>query len=305
MTGTEVRCVWPAGALLGEGPLWSPRDAAVWFVDIRGSRLLRWDPADGGQGGGHGGGQGGGRREWPMDEACCWLVERADGDGFLAGLRSRFVHLRLDGGRPVIAAEIARPEADLPGNRFNDAKADAWGRVWAGSMDDAGAAPTGSLYRIDADGTVTRADGPYTVANGPATSPDGRTLYHTDSAARTVYAFDLGADGVLSRKRVHIRFGDADGYPDGMTCDAEGGLWIAHWDGGRVSRFHPDGSLDRAVALPVSRVTSCVFGGPGLDRLFVTTAAFERAHEPLAGGLFEIDPGVRGPAPAMFAGPGA
>lgn len=287
----EARCVWQARALLGEGPLWSPRQDAVYFVDIRGSRILRHGLSDDSQAG------------WELDDAACWLVESADGDGFIAGLRSRrVVRLRLEPGQATVAEEIARIEPDMPGNRLNDGKADRDGRLWVGSMDDAEEAPAGSFYRIDGDGSVTRVDQGYTVANGPALSPDGRTIYHTDSAARTVYAFDIGADGSLSGKRVHIRFTEADGYPDGMTCDAEGGLWIAHWDGARVSRFRPDGTLDRAIALPVSRVTSCVFAGPDLDRMFITTAAHGRDEEPLAGALFECDPGVRG-LPACGFGP--
>ncbi|MBP2299681.1 SMP-30/gluconolactonase/LRE family protein [Azospirillum picis] len=279
----EARCVWAARATLGEGPLWSPGQGAVFAVDIRGGRILRHGLSDGTQ------------TEWALGDAACWLVEAADGDGFIAGLRSRrVVRLRPGPDGVEIAGELARLDPDRPGNRLNDAKADALGRLWVGSMHDAESDPAGALFRIDPDGTVTRVDEGYVVANGPALSPDGRTLYHTDSAARTVYAFDLGADGVLSGKRVHIRFAEADGYPDGMTCDAEGGLWIAHWDGGRVSRFRPDGTLDRAIPLPVSRVTSCVFAGPDLDRLFVTTAAHGRPEEPLAGGLFECDPGVRG-----------
>ncbi|PWC96508.1 SMP-30/gluconolactonase/LRE family protein [Azospirillum sp. TSO5] len=287
----EARCVWQARALLGEGPLWSPRQDAVYFVDIRGSRILRHGLSDGSQ------------AVWDLDDAACWLVESADGDGFIAGLRSRrVVRLRLESGQATVAEEIARIEPDMPGNRLNDGKADRQGRLWVGSMDDAEEAPAGSFYRIDHDGSVTRVDQGYTVANGPALSPDGRTIYHTDSAARTVYAFAIGADGGLSGKRVHIRFTEADGYPDGMTCDAEGGLWIAHWDGARVSRFRPDGTLDRVIALPVSRVTSCVFAGPDLDRMFITTAAHGRDEEPLAGALFECDPGVRG-LPACGFGP--
>jgi D-xylonolactonase len=281
--------VWTGRAVLGEGPLWSPRLERVIFVDIRGSRLIAWSP------------QTGGAQEWPLPEACCWLIERSDGDGFLAGLRRRIVHLRLDlASGPEVVAEVARPEPDLPGNRLNDAKADRNGHVFAGSMDDGERATSGSLYRIDPDGTVTRLDGPYGVANGPAVSPDGRMLYHTDSAARTIYAFDLGTDGTLSNKRPHIRFAEADGYPDGMTTDAEGGLWVAHWDGARITRFTADGRPERSIALPCSRVTSCTFFGAGLDRMAVTTAAYQRDAEPLAGALFTLDPGCRGLPPATF-----
>ena len=290
MASPSPQAVWTGKAILGEGPTWSPRLGCVLFVDIKGSRLIAWSPADGGA------------REWPMAEPCCWLIERRDGDGFLAGLRTRIVHLRLDlETGPTIVREIVRPEAHLPGNRLNDAKADAQGRVWAGSMEDAeSGATTGSLYRIDPDGRLTCADQLYGVANGPALSPDGRTLYHTDSAARTIFAFDLAADGTLARKRIHIRFGEPDGYPDGMTTDREGGLWVAHWDGARVTRFGPDGRADRVIALPCSRITSCVFFGPSLDRLAITSASFGRPNEALAGALFVADPGVSGLPPATY-----
>jgi xylono-1,5-lactonase len=269
--------------------VWSPSLDRLLFVDIRGSRLITWSPINGEA------------QEWLLPEACCWLIERADGDGFLAGLRTCIVHLRLDlitG--PEIVAELTQPEADISGNRFNDAKADPWGRAWAGSMDDREKEKRGWLYRIDPDSTVTRHDGPYWVANGPAISPDGRTLFHTDSAAREVYAFDLSPRGELANKRVHIRFSDGVGYPDGMTCDAEGGLWIAHWDGGRITRFDPKGQPERSIPLPCSRVTSCAFFGPELDRLAVTTACYQRGDEPLAGALFTLAPGVRGLPAARF-----
>ncbi|CAO3459088.1 Xylonolactonase (EC 3.1.1.68) [Azospirillum argentinense] len=294
----DAHCVWEAGARLGEGPVWSPSRNALFAVDIRGSRLLRYSPADG---------RG---RDWPLEEAACWLVERADGAGFVAGLRSRrLVGLTLDGDRLSMGPELLRLEEDTPGNRLNDAMADTAGRLWVGSMDDAEQEASGALYRVGLDGSVARVDEGYTVSNGPALSPDGRTLYHTDSPSRTVFAFTLAADGTLSGKRVHIRFDEEDGYPDGMTCDAEGHLWVAHWSGGRVSRFRPDGTLDRVVRLPVSNVTSCAFGGPGLDQLFITTAAQDApaqgtpTGEPLAGGLFACTPGVVGLAPGRFGAP--
>jgi D-xylonolactonase len=285
----QVQPVWTGRAILGEGPVWSPSLDRLIFVDIRGSRLIAWSPTYGDA------------REWVLPEACCWLIERADGNGFLAGLRTRIVHLGFDPiAGPKIIAELARPEADVPGNRFNDAKADPWGRAWAGSMDDQEKEKRGWLYRIDRDGTVARHDVPYWVANGPAVSADGRTLFHTDSAAREVYAFDLSPQGELANKRVHIRFSDTDGYPDGMTSDADGGLWIAHWDGGRITRFDPTGQPERSIPLPCSRVTSCAFFGQELEMLAVTTACYQRGAEPLAGALFTLAPGVRGLPAARF-----
>jgi sugar lactone lactonase YvrE len=132
-------------------------------------------------------------------------------------------------------------------------------------------------------------------------------MYHTDSALRRIYVFDVDETGTISNKRVFVEFGGADGYPDGMTVDTEDHLWVAHWAGSRVSRLRPDGSLERAIALPVSQVTSCVFAGAKLDRMFVTSAAVgldeaQLAAEPLAGSLFEVDPRCAGLPARQFAG---
>jgi sugar lactone lactonase YvrE len=197
---------------------------------------------------------------------------------------------------------IGSSEPDRPGNRLNDAKVDLAGRIWAGTMDDNEAEASGALYRLDPDLVWSRHDDGYSIANGPTFSIDGYTLYHTDSGARTVSAFDMSRDGDLSNKRTFIRFPDDWGYPDGMTTDAAGGIWIAHWGGGRVSRFTPDGVFDRSIALPASQITNCAFGGANLDRMFVTSATKGLTNEPLAGSLFEITPGARGLPPTAFAG---
>lgn len=280
----DLKCVWAAGAVLGEGPLWSETRNAVWWVDIKGQRLHRYDLDTGG------------RHSWPIPERiCCWVVERVDG-GLVAGLKSEFAFLDPE---TLEITPIGNPEPERPGNRLNDAKVDPWGHLWAGTMDEAEVEPTGALYRLDPDLSWTRCDEGYVVSNGPAFSPDGRTLYHTSSATREIFAFDLAADGTLSNKRLFVRFREEDGYPDGMTTDAEGGLWVAHWSGWRVSRFHPNGALDCSIPLPVAQVTSLAFAGHGLDRLFVTTASIglseeARRNQPLAGGLFELRPGATG-----------
>jgi sugar lactone lactonase YvrE len=279
----SITPLWPGRAVLGEGPIWCPDRNRLFFVDNRGKRIISCAP------------DGSDAAEWPVPVRPCWLVEHANGQDFLIGLERAVVIARLEPGQPPeIRDTIAWPEPLAEGLRFNDAKADAQGRVYCGTMDDNESGPLGSFHAIAPDGSVTHLDHGYTVSNGPAISPDGRTVYHTDSPARTIYAFDRSETGHLSGKRVHIRLGEADGYPDGMTCDAEGGLWVAHWDGARVSRFRPDGTLDRAIPVPASRVTCCVFFGPDLDRLAITTASYERTEEPLAGALFAVDPGVRG-----------
>ena len=156
-----------------------------------------------------------------------------------------------------------------------------------------GASPAGALHRLDPNGTTARVDNGYRIANGPAIAADGRTLFHTDSGLRTVYRFAVADDGSLGEREVFIRFEDGWGDPDGMTLDAEGGLWVACWGAGCVTRFTPDGRRDRSLALPASQVTNCTFAGADLDRMFVTSAT-EGVDEPDAGALFEVDPGCRG-----------
>jgi sugar lactone lactonase YvrE len=214
-------------------------------------------------------------------------------------LQSGFAELEL---KPLRIRHIADPEPDYPGNRMNDAKVDPFGRIWAGTMDADMKKETGALYRLDTDLTISRQDRGYMVTNGPAFGAQGECLYHTDSPRRTVYRFDLSPDGAISAKRIFIEFPRGWGVPDGMTVDVDGGLWIAHWGGGRISRFTPNGELDRSIALPASQITSCAFAGEALDRLFVTSAALDRDDEEMAGMLFEVDPGVRGIAPNRFAG---
>lgn len=287
----EVRRVWDGPARLGEGPVWSAREQALYWVDIKTPRVHRLDPATGAV------------RSWTPPLRIGSLAPRAAG-GFVAG---------AERGLGLVDAEFSRfdllvdPEADRPGNRFNDGKLDGAGRFWAGTMDDAEQAATGALYRLDPDGGCTRMDDGYAVTNGPAFSPDGRWAYHTDSALRVIHRFELGADGALGAKRVFARFHQADGHPDGMTVDAEGALWVAFWDGWCVRRLSPEGETLAVLDLPVQRPTSCAFGGPELDRLYVTSATVgldpaALAAQPHAGALFEVRPGVRGVSPPPFAG---
>lgn len=289
----DVRCLWEAAALLGEGPLWSPREAVLYWVDIKAPALHRYRPGDGD------------KISWVMPEPIGWVIERSNGQGLVAGLKQRgFVFLTPGTMAPET---IGQPEPDYPDNRFNDAKADDAGRIWAGTMDDNEREASGALYRLDPDLDWQRMDRGYVVANGPAFSPDYRTLYHADTAAGTIYAFDLSSDGKLANKRTFATIPEGDGYPDGMTCDAEGGLWVCHWNGWRITRFTPEGAVDRVIEMPVSQVTSCTFGGPDFDRLYVTSATIglseqQRAQQPLAGGLFELDVGVKGFAAGQFGG---
>jgi len=290
---TDVRCIWEAGAALGEGPLWAAREAALYWVDIKGAVIHRYDPASEA------------RRSWHSGQTPGSL-QLAAGGRFVGVFRNGFHWVRFDGDR-LSLEPIIDPEPTRRDNRFNDGKVGPDGGYWAGSMDDGEADSTGALYRLAPDLSCRRIDDGIVITNGPAFSPDGRRLYHTDTLAGTVFAFDLGPDGALDNKRAFIRIDPADGHPDGMTVDAEGCLWLCHFGGWRISRFDPDGGLCGRIDLPVAQVTSCTFGGTDLQDLYITTAAkgldeAALAKQPLAGGLFHCRPGATGlPTPEFMA----
>jgi sugar lactone lactonase YvrE len=193
------------------------------------------------------------------------------------------------------------------GSRCNDGKCDAEGRFWVGTCDMANANPTGWFFRLDSAGTLTRMLGPYICTNGPAFSPDGRILYCVDSYGKVVYRYDLAPSGDLSAQQVFVRFDEPGwGYPDGLTCDAEGCVWIAHWGGYRVSRFSAEGELIEFIRIPTAQPTSCTFGGADLKRLFVTSAAVGLERDAnangLAGAVFAVDLKIGGVPAARYQG---
>lgn len=278
---TAVTCVWDLKATLGEGPIWTGN--ALWFVDIKGHSIHRYDPAT---------------TEVltiAAPEQVTFLAPLADGGGFVAGLKSGLYRFNpLSGFLPIVTVEA--PELD---NRTNDATVDAQGRLWFGTMHDGEENKSGSLYRMDATG-VARMDRDICITNGPCVSPDGKTFYHTDTLEKTIYAFDLSEDGLLSNKRAFVKFAVGDDvYPDGSVVDSEGYLWTALWGGFGAIRFAPTGEAVARIALPAPNVTKPCFGGPDLKTLYFTTARKglsdeTLAHYPLAGGLFAIQVDVAG-----------
>jgi xylono-1,5-lactonase len=276
-------CVWPLAAQLGEGPVWLPEEQAIWFVDIKKPAVHRFEV---GLGVGH---------TWSAPEPIGFVMPQQEG-GFIAGLKSGLHGFDPSTGRFTPLRSIEPPALD---NRLNDACVDGAGRLWFGSMHDGQKNPSGALYRLDGSGTLSRVDAGYCISNGPAFSPDGRTFYHTDSPARTLYAFDCSAAGELSNKRVFIKVDERSGYPDGTTVDCDGCLWVALYGGWGLARYSPDGRLIGRIRLPVENVTKPVFGDDDLQSLYITTAsagltAAQRAAQPLAGGLFRLRPGVKG-----------
>lgn len=265
--------LWEVGATLGEGVLWEADRGHVWFVDIKGRRLHRC-AADGS-----------GRRSWDAPGQVSFAVRASDGS-LVVSLEDGLY--RFDEATGAFTPFMA-VEADVAGNRFNDGHVDAQGRLWFGSMDDGEAAPTGVLYRFDGR-KVERMDDGYIITNGPAVSPDGRTLYHTDTLDKRVYAFDLEPDGSLANKRLFAEITDG-GHPDGMAIDAEGHVWIAVFGGWRIERRDPAGRKVGEVRFPCANITKLAFAGDDLRTVYATSArkglsAEALAQQPLAGALF-------------------
>lgn len=285
-------CVVDCRNKLGEVPVWDVTEQALYWVDIENCLVQRLQPATGEI------------RRWTLPERVCALAVRQNG-GLILALASGFAFFNLE---TQALERLAAPEAHLPHNRMNEGKCDRRGRFWAGTMDDRLAARTGSLYRLDADLTCQRMATGIGISNSIAWSPDDKTFYFADSLRRTIFAYDHDIDtGNISNRRVLTDCVGQPGVPDGSTVDAEGFLWNAQWDGWRLVRYAPDGRVDRVVVLPVQKPTSCMFGGPDLATLFVTSAVWDLspaalALQPQAGGLLAIDVGVCGLSESRFAG---
>lgn len=263
--------------------MWSAADHSLWFVDIKGRRILRFHP-DTGE-----------RRHWPAPHQISFLLPEAGGS-FVAGFPGSLARFRPETGlfEPLITLDNERRR-----NRLNDACVDGVGRLWFGSMDDSEIDASGALYSWHGVGVPAVHDQDFVISNGPAHSPDGKTLYHTDTIRRTIYRFDVAEDGSTSGKWPFIEIGEGDGWPDGTTIDSEGCLWVALWEGWAVRRYSPRGELLETVPLPCAKVTKLALGGTDLRTAFVTTARrglspIELEQQRLAGGLFTFQTKVPG-----------
>jgi sugar lactone lactonase YvrE len=292
-----VELVADAGALVGEGPVWSVEEGVVYWVDIMGCTLHRYDPATG--------------RDTAVDvgQPLGAVAPRASG-GLVAAVRDGFALLDPATGRLELIAGV---EQDDPTTRMNDGACDSRGRFWAGTMAfDALSRPgAGSLYRLDPDGNIESVLTGLTLSNGFDWSPDDRTFYFIDSATFGVDAFDFdSSSGTLDNHRTLVdesvrNAGVAEPtslvVPDGMTVDADGQLWVAFWNGSCVRRYDTDGELTAVVELPVRNVAGVGFGGPDLTDLYIATA--QSVHrEPNAGGLFRCPAAGKGRPPYLFGG---
>ena len=288
----DIACLADTVNDIGEGPLWSARDQALYWVDagLKPKSLLRYQPAS--------------RKTdvWTLPQRAASLMQRAAGGlviGFQRGLAT------MDP-VPQGIVEVALKGVDFERERFNDSAVDRAGRLWIGSFDRTLKNPIGNLYCVDRALTAVKMDQGFMMSNGIAWSPDNRTLYFCDSRPGRIHAYDYDiASGTLANRRVFMEFAGRRGRPDGCTVDSEGFLWVAEIDAGQLLRLAPDGGIERILPLPVTRPTSVAFGGPGLRTLFITSMTFglsesERAEQPFAGRLLAVEPGVAGlPEPAL------
>ena len=287
--------VLPARAQLGECPLWSAVEERLYWEDIDGRLVHRFDPATGVDE----------MRALPGRPGSLALTPTPG--RLLVALEGRLGFFDWDTG---MWRDWIHLEAEGQGNRLNDGRTDPRGRFWVGTMFDPAAddRATGSLYRVEPDGTASVVRTGVGVPNGLAFSPDGRTMYWADTHRDTVWAYDYEIEtGEATNERAFLDFAPLPGRPDGACVDAEGGYWIACVYGSAVLRVTPDGAVDRRVAVPTLKPTMPAFGGPSMSTLFVTSIGGGGSHvadasDPEAGGLFAVDVGVRGRSDPVFAG---
>lgn len=274
---------------VGESPVWDDQTGCLLFVDILAPALFRFDPASGSL------------ERWEMPAAIGSFGLCPDGRVMVA-LRTGVHFFDLTSRRFEF---LVHPEPDTPGNRLNDGKVGPDGRFWVGSMDDAAdKRPVAALYRIDSSGACVKMVDGLTVSNGLAWSPDGRTMYHSDSRQRFVAAYDYDlATGDISNRRVLTVLDNEQGRPDGAAADAEGYYWSAGVSAGCLHRIAPDGTMERKLTVPMPGPTMPCFGGEGLRTLYVTSLTTDRTGTKAAGTLISLDVGVAGAPVARFGEP--
>lgn len=283
----------PVQQLAGETPIWIPDEQALYWIDLGGSTVHRYQPTNGQT------------REWQLDVPVTALARRGKGQWILATKTGIYFWDQ----KTNKSKFIVDPEANNPDLRFNDGVIDPKGRFLIGTLNEKDLnAPDGSLYRLDPDLSIHKLDTGYAVANGMGFSPDGNTLYVTDMFHGRILAYDYDVDtGSVSKRRTFVEVPGEAGVPDGLIVDTDGFIWSAHWGGWRVTRYDPNGKIDREIKLPVANVTCMAFGGKDLNVLYMTTAWFmlsdeERAAQPQAGDLFSIETDVTGRLEFEFAG---
>ncbi len=287
-----ARMVCKVANALGEGPVWSVREACLWWVDIRAPAVFRYVPSSGAL------------DRYAMPALVGAVALRSRG-GLLLALKGG-IHV-FDPGSGTLD-RFKELESDLPDNRPNEGRCDSHGRLWLGTMVDRARYAGGRLYRIGATGECDTLLEHVCIPNSMRWSPDGRTMYFSDSKTGEIEAFDFDVDtGTIGNRRIFAAATAAPGMPDGSAVDSDGGLWNVRYGAGCVVRFTPDGRCDRIIKVPVSQVTACTFGSDDLRTLFITSARQRMSaealnSEPDAGALFAVETDMRGLPENLFAG---
>ncbi|SDL43373.1 Sugar lactone lactonase YvrE [Catalinimonas alkaloidigena] len=285
----EATLLYKTDTKLGEGPVWNERRQLLSWLDILNGRLHEYNPVTGEN------------HTHTLGMYIGASVLRPGGNGYVLATYEGFIFYDPEA---LTCTPIVNPKAHQPRHRFNDGKCDPSGRFWAGTMELMPIHPTGALYCLEPDGTLIRKLEGLTCSNGLAWSPARSEMYFIDSPTLQVQCFDYDdATGDIAFKRTAVTFDADEGFPDGMTIDAEGNLWVAMYGGGQVFCHDPvSGKRLATVKVPTPQTTCPTFGGPNLDILYITTGA-EGMHDeedPLAGGLFAVEPGVKGVLPDRF-----
>jgi len=285
----EVEVLLSVKNKLGEGPLWHADEGALYWVDIEGESFFRYFPD----------------KEkletFQVGQPVGCLAFRQEG-GLILALRDGLG--TWDWVTQTVNI-INSPEADRKDARFNDGQVDRRGRFWVGTL---GENNQSKLYRLDEDGSIHTMERGITISNGIGWSPDDRLMYYTDSLLRVIYVYDFDLEsGAIENRREFVKVPNTEGDPDGLTVDSEGFVWSAQWDGWRVTRYDPDGKIERVIPLPVQRPTSCTFGGSDLDQLYITSASTglsetDQREQPFAGNLFQLRTNVKGQSESQYSG---
>ncbi|MFI8480608.1 SMP-30/gluconolactonase/LRE family protein [Pseudomonas sp. NPDC078700] len=292
----QAELILDARNSVGESPVWDINEQSLYWVDIPARRLHKWQATQMQA------------QSWQAEEMLACIARREEGQGWIGAMQSGIFDLQPQVDGSLKSQRLASVDHAQPGMRFNDGRCDRQGRFWAGSMvmDMAAGVPAGALYRFT-DGQLSKQLDNFIVPNGLGFSPDGRTMYLSDShpSVQLIWAFDYDTDtGTAHNRRVFVDMNAYAGRPDGAAVDQDGCYWICGNDAGVIHRFTPDGRLDRTLSVPVKKPAMCAFGGADLSTLFVTSIRpdGDLSDQPLAGGVFALQPGTKGLAEPMFRG---
>ena len=289
ISGTSIGCALRIDANVGESPVWHPGEQRLYWIDIQGKQIHRFNPRTGAD------------ESFPLPQIVT-CIQLCSAGGLVLTLRKNFAF--FDPGNQHLEI-LQGVEGDLPENRFNDGKCDPQGRFWAGTMDAVHwDKPSGNLYRMEGNLMVTKMQSQVICSNGSGWSPDSRTMYYTESFRYAIFAYDFdGTNGTIENRRMFAQISDEDrragGFPDGMTVDADGFIWSNQVGVGKIVRYDPAGKIERIIQMPVPRATDCTFGGSDLETLYITSAQetmtpAQLQAAPLSGSLFAVDVGVKG-----------